>query len=78
MLPAGVGSQWLKEGAMAREHLAHPAAEPISAPQQLQAGSVALFKGERWEGNEGRGIIHRSPPVPTHQARLLMTLDWLA
>lgn len=74
---AGVGSQWLEEGAMAREHLGDAAAEPASPPRQLQAGSVALFKGERWDGNEGRGIIHRSPPVPDHQGRLLMTLDWL-
>ncbi|MGY4493848.1 DUF1826 domain-containing protein [Pseudomonas sp. TE3610] len=75
---AGVGSQWLEEGAMAREQLGDPAAEPIIAPRQLHTGSVALFKGERWEGNEGRGIIHRSPAVPAGTARLFMTLDWLA
>ncbi|WP_455925235.1 DUF1826 domain-containing protein [Pseudomonas putida] len=75
---AGVGSQWLEEGAMAREQLGDPSAEPRSAPRQLQAGSVALFKGERWDGNEGRGIIHRSPPVAANSARLFMTLDWLA
>ena len=74
---AGVGSQWLEEGAMPREQLGDPAAEPCLPPRQLQAGSVALFKGERWEGNEGRGIIHRSPPVPGNAGRLLMTLDWL-
>ncbi len=75
---AGVGSQWLEEGALAREQLGDPGAEPIIAPRQLQAGSVALFKGERWEGNEGRGIIHRSPPVAAGTTRLFMTLDWLA
>jgi hypothetical protein len=74
---AGVASQWLEEDAMPRARLGDPAAEPEQAPRQLKAGDVALFKGERWEGNEGRGIIHRSPPVATGEARLIMTLDWL-
>jgi len=73
----GVASQWLEEDAMPRTALGDPAAEPWQAPRQLKAGDVALFKGERWEGNEGRGIIHRSPPVETGEARLIMTLDWL-
>jgi len=74
---AGTGSQWLEEGMMPRDALGDPNAQPTSAPRQLLAGNVALFKGERWEGNEGRGIIHRSPPVEDGQGRLIMTLDWL-
>lgn len=74
---AGVGSQWLTEGAIPRGMLGTPLAESTIAPEQIEAGSVALFKGERWEGNEGRGIIHRSPPASTNDARLIMTLDWL-
>jgi hypothetical protein len=74
---AGRGSEWLEEGAMAREGLGNAACEPTGEPGRLQAGDVALFKGERWEGNEGRGIIHRSPQVESGERRLIMTLDWL-
>lgn len=44
----------------------------------MQPGHVALVKGERWLGNEGRGLIHRSPSLAPGQRRLLLTLDWLA
>ncbi|WPC05189.1 DUF1826 domain-containing protein [Pseudomonas benzenivorans] len=75
---AGGGSQWLKEGVLPREGLGQAAAEGQVAPiEQLESGHVALLKGEGWLGNEGRGLIHRSPqPVPG-QRRLLLTLDWL-
>lgn len=77
---AGVGSQWLEEGVMARGRLGQVSAEPQDAAliQQLQAGHVALAKGEKWQGNEGRGLIHRSPQPPAGERRLLLTLDWLA
>ncbi|QEY65656.1 DUF1826 domain-containing protein [Metapseudomonas lalkuanensis] len=76
---AGVGSQWLREGDMPRSGLGDPTAEPaaIVDNQQMQAGHVALFKGEKWLGNEGRGIIHRSPQPESGESRLLLTLDWL-
>lgn len=74
---SGIGSQWLAEGDMGREGLGNPAAEPAMAPRQIDEGSVALFKGERWEGNEGCGIIHRSPAIEDGSARLIMTVDWL-
>lgn len=45
--------------------------------QSTTAGTIALLKGERWEGNEGRGIVHRSPEVQAPQRRLLLTCDLL-
>ncbi|MEN2395030.1 DUF1826 domain-containing protein [Pseudomonas halotolerans] len=77
---AGAGSQWLKEGGMDRRCLAQPEAEPSDprAVEQLVSGDVALLKGEKWHGNEGRGLIHRSPQLPPGQRRLILTLDWLA
>ncbi|MFI8746419.1 DUF1826 domain-containing protein [Pseudomonas sp. NPDC077186] len=77
---AGVGSQWLEEGGMPRARLGDGSAEPQDAAsiRQLQAGQVALAKGEKWQGNEGRGLIHRSPQPPAGERRLLLTLDWLA
>lgn len=76
----GAGSQWLREEAMPRHRLGEPGAEPGDASriEQLQAGEVALFKGEKWRGNEGAGIIHRSPQVGHDERRLILTLDWLA
>ncbi|MBC3951421.1 DUF1826 domain-containing protein [Pseudomonas folii] len=77
---AGIGSQWLKEGAMDRRQLGDPQAEPRDALKirQINCGDVALLKGERWIGNEGQGLIHRSPPLQRDERRLLLTLDWLA
>jgi hypothetical protein len=44
--------------------------------QCMSAGDVALLKGELWEGNEERGIIHRSPALILAQPkRLVMTCD---
>lgn len=38
--------------------------------------AVALLKGESWQGNAGRGLIHRSPPVSANEApRVLLALD---
>jgi hypothetical protein len=75
---AGAGSQWLREDAMSRASLADAAAQQVSEIEQVAVGAVALVKGEKWLGNEGRGLIHRSPPVPANTRRLLLTLDWLA
>lgn len=77
---AGAGSEWLREEAMPRHRLGEPAAEPLDATsiEQLRAGEVALFKGEKWLGNEGAGIIHRSPSAGPTSKRLILTLDWLA
>lgn len=45
--------------------------------QYLGRGDVALLKGESWEGNEGNGIIHRSPRLSGNVRRLLLTLDFM-
>ncbi|WP_339453053.1 DUF1826 domain-containing protein [Pseudomonas sp. EA_5y_Pfl2_R50] len=76
---AGVGSQWLQEGAMDRAQLGQESAEPQDATQieQLGSGEVALLKGEKWHGNEGFGLIHRSPKLAPGERRLILTLDWL-
>lgn len=82
---AGPGTEWLS----ATDAIGHTrisgvgtAATPAfifqpSAVQTTAAGTVALLKGEMWEGNEGRGIVHRSPTVTTAERRLLVTCDLL-
>ena len=74
---AGVGSQWLKEGTMDRQQLGQANAESQAQIQQLNSGDVALLKGEKWHGNEGFGLIHRSPQLAAGERRLILTLDWL-
>ncbi|MDC3741428.1 DUF1826 domain-containing protein [Pseudomonas syringae pv. syringae] len=76
----GVGSQWLHEEVMDRKQLGHLDAEPTDAAhiRQINSGEVALLKGERWHGNEGFGLIHRSPQLLRNERRLILTLDWLA
>ena len=46
--------------------------------QQTTTGDVVLLKGENWIGNEGNGIVHRSPQLPSSTQRLVMTLDFAA
>ncbi|MFZ5602284.1 MAG: DUF1826 domain-containing protein [Pseudomonadota bacterium] len=43
---------------------------------QLALGDVALLKGEKWLGNEGAGLVHRSPDAGCNGKRLLLTLDF--
>ncbi|MBV6285502.1 DUF1826 domain-containing protein [Pseudomonas aegrilactucae] len=59
----------------ASEWLAMPDAREV---QQLASGDVALLKGEKWLGNEGAGLVHRSPQLADGQRRLILTLDWMA
>lgn len=83
----GVSTQWLPEytadrsklgkgnQGLADEHsgVYHNASEIC----QLSTGDVALLKGERWEGNENAGLIHRSPAISGEERRLLLTLDFM-
>ena len=43
----------------------------------LNQGDVALLKGEAWKGNEGSGLIHRSPTLDSNSRRLLLTIDFI-
>lgn len=44
--------------------------------KQLSCGDIALLKGESWLGNEGGGLVHRSPDLTNGEKRLLLTLDF--
>ena len=45
--------------------------------EQLDIGHVALLKGESWDGNNGSGLVHRSPHAEKEYKRLYMTIDFL-
>jgi hypothetical protein len=82
----GLATEWLPDQLSNRTALGTAFASQINTPgaittsekniQRMAAGDVALFKGELWAGNEGRGIIHRSPaPTIQQPKRLVVTCD---
>ncbi|MEX0603226.1 MAG: DUF1826 domain-containing protein [Marinobacter sp.] len=74
-----IGTEWLKEEQVNRPQGQGPLPDQsvdAFAVEPLATGAVGLLKGEAWEGNEGRGLVHRSP-APGDQPRLVMALDWL-
>jgi hypothetical protein len=82
----GLATEWLPDQLADRRALSTSRASQINTLgaivaseehiQRMAAGDVALFKGELWEGNEGHGIIHRSPaPTVLQPKRLVMTCD---
>ncbi|PPC89839.1 MAG: hypothetical protein CTY34_09985 [Methylobacter sp.] len=84
----GIGTEWLPEYALDRRKLGmgglgKPDNESglITDPtaiRQMPAFALGLMKGENWAGNEGQGLVHRSPqPTAAQPRRLLLTLDLL-
>lgn len=76
----GAGTQWLPDAAVRRDMLTVGDNDDIvddpASVQSMACGDVGLFKGEAWPGNEGRGIVHRSPPKPEGgHRRVLLCLD---
>ncbi|GGM00900.1 hypothetical protein GCM10009425_10120 [Pseudomonas asuensis] len=67
---AGPGSLWSSKSQLI-------SSSPDDA-HQLSPGAVALLKGDKWEGNEGAGIVHCSPALKPGEKRLFLSLDWLA
>ena len=84
---SGVATEWLPHPCVDRARLGVVSAgladheSGVYASEhdirRLETGDVALLKGEGWDGNEGRGIVHRSPAVPDGEKRLMLTLDIL-
>lgn len=82
----GTATQWLANDAVNRAKLGHgsnglPDSESglymkENDIQHLSVGDVVLLKGERWSGNENRGLVHRSPNIESSEPRLLLTLDF--
>ena len=81
----GVGTEWLPHLAADRSKLGvgnqgksddeSGLFNSVTNIEQLMKGDVALLKGEAWKGNQGAGVIHRSPQLATQGRRLLLTLD---
>lgn len=82
----GVATEWLAHESVDRKKLGLSGAEKSDQEsglyqterdiQELARGEVALMKGEKWPGNKGAGLVHRSPAVAVGEPRLLLTLDF--
>lgn len=76
---AGLGTQWLPEGAFDRAGLGCGCNDHVrnwSALREIGTGHVAVMKGERYPGHAGRGFVHRSPPASRAQPRVLLAIDF--
>ncbi|MBN8474631.1 DUF1826 domain-containing protein [Sulfuritalea sp.] len=82
----GPGTEWLDAAAADRNLLgARSGGQPDETSGLIRDSrgihavppfAVALLKGDLWQGNAGRGIIHRSPSVLVEQApRILVAID---
>jgi hypothetical protein len=84
---SGNGTQWLPHDRVNRDKLGlksqgladEQSGLYVNAAdiQFVVTGHVALLKGELWQGNEGAGLVHRSPPASADEKRLVMTLDFV-
>jgi hypothetical protein len=82
----GAGSDWLPNTLADRTKLGVASVgipdeesgvyQHTSDIQRVAAGDVVLLKGESWIGNEGNGIVHRSPSVTNGASRLVVTFDF--
>jgi len=76
----GRGTEWLPEYAVVRPDSDSPLPDQSVSDSDIQAlptEAVSILKGESWIGNEGRGLVHRSPS-PGTRPRLVVGLDWLS
>jgi hypothetical protein len=76
----GPGSEWLANEQVDRGALesGQPNAAIVryGSPNCLRPFWVALMKGDRFPGNKGNGLVHRSPPIEgSGRHRVLFCLD---
>ena len=75
---AGPGTEWLMNENVDRTQLGPrgQVLRPGSSIQQLQPFEVGLLKGEAFPGNEGRGLVHRSPAIASAgKKRILFSVE---
>lgn len=82
----GPGSEWVDDEEVDRSRLGAGAnglpdessglLGPSSRIEVIPPFAVALLKGSLWQGNAGRGVIHRSPAIaPSEAPRILLAMD---
>lgn len=77
----GPGTEWLDDAGIDRRGLpdsAAPLGTLLPPTGHAAPGDIVLLKGAAWQGNDGRGAIHRSPAMPPGAGpRWLLALDAL-
>jgi len=83
---SGIATEWLPHNIIDRSKLGMGSKGKSDAEsgiyrnssdiRQLATGDVSLLKGESWIGNEGGGLVHRSPNINNENKRLILTLDF--
>lgn len=78
----GPGTEWLRNEDVRRAGLGKGSDELVKQPgaviQRFRPGWIGLLKGERYQGNRGGAIVHRSPSIAgTGTSRLLLRMDVL-
>ena len=83
----GIATEWLPHHLVDRSKLGYASHGKLDEEtgifknlediRNLDAGHVGFLKGESWDGNQGAGLVHRSPKVENGRQRLLMTLDFV-
>lgn len=82
----GPGTEWLHDGWVDRSRLGPGSLgladeesglmRPGAEVERVPTFAVGLLKGSLWQGNAGRGAIHRSPQIDPHDApRVMLSLD---
>lgn len=79
----GAGTDYVDEAEVRRARLGvalaageeDGAVRPGAGLWRMPTFCVGLLKGEAWPGNEGRGVVHRSPPGS--ERRMLLSIDLL-
>ena len=81
----GIATEWLPHDRVNRRFLGPNAPTVVGSEsgicesgdiEIIETGAIALLKGESWEGNEGYGLVHRSPSLIERDKRLLLTIDF--
>jgi len=72
----GACTQWLPNNNVKRDSKGKVKAQANTAFNRFNVGDVAILKGESWIGNEGKGLVHRSPSANNTSRRLVLTLDF--
>jgi hypothetical protein len=76
----GPGTQWVYNDNVNRKYLGEGENDEIikdwSAIQQINTFDVAILKGELPHARNGKGIVHRSPPIEQYtERRLVLRID---
>lgn len=73
---SGSTTEWINNKYVERSQAKGVVVKDKQHVQHLQLGDVALLKGDAWEGNEGKGLVHRSPAASPEMPRLVLTMDF--